>query len=174
MPAQMDDARGNRSPSTSSGVPRSAAGTCTQRRSLGHSPAAGPLTQSRRTPARTTISSPTGMPSSRQRSQAAGIASRAPDGVAGAIEHVRPLTSHRRPENSAATRTCPHPGHSGAPPGVRVRCDYPNPPPPPVGGPPVGGPPVGGPPKFVAGPRRLRLRLPQPRQTGASVSCGGR
>jgi hypothetical protein len=53
--------------------------------------------------------------------------------------------------------------------GCRVARDYPNPPPPPVGGPPK----FVGPPKFIAGPRRLRRRLPQPRQTGASASCGG-
>src|SRR5687767_2178409 len=46
---------------------------------------------------------------SRQRSQAAGGTSRAPDGVAAAIEHARPLMRHRRPANPAATRRCHHP-----------------------------------------------------------------
>jgi hypothetical protein len=37
------------------------------------------------------------------------VGTQAPDGVAAAIEHARPLMRHRRPANPAATRRCHHP-----------------------------------------------------------------
>jgi hypothetical protein len=65
---------------------------------------------------------PADMSSPWQRSQADGTASRAPDGVAGAIEHARPLTRYRRPKNSASTRTCPHPDLAEQLPGGPATC----------------------------------------------------